>query len=175
MWIAMFSQTGSEICELSNRLSRWPDLILTNNKDKKSWHRDLQFRSDVVKDLHDRLVKCIERQANITGEKPLVTLHGYLRIMPDMPYEMLNGHPALCNRYPELKGKDPQELTWNNINDYPFIGSIVHKVTSELDGGEVVKEVAYNNRNYTKEQLYQTLRQASLNAWLHVLGEKFNG
>lgn len=171
----MFSQTGSEITELSNRLERWPDLILTNNKDKKTWHKELQFRSDVIKDSHERLVAHIERQANIMGVRPFITLHGYLRIMPDMPYEMLNGHPALCNRYPELKGKDPQELTWNNIDQYKFVGSIVHKVTSELDGGEVVKEVVYNNHHHTKEQLYVTLRRASLNAWLHVLGDRFNG
>lgn len=169
----MFSQTGSEIVELSKRLGRWPDLILTNNKDKKKWHKELQFRSDVVKDLHDRLVKHIERQANITGENPFVTLHGYLRIMPDLPYEMLNGHPALCNRYPELKGKDPQELTWHNRNNYKFVGSIVHKVTSEVDGGELVKEVCYTNHIHTREDLDITLRRASLTAWTHVLEEKF--
>ncbi len=29
-WIAFFSKSGSEIAELSDRLGRWPDRIITN-------------------------------------------------------------------------------------------------------------------------------------------------
>ena len=31
-WIAFFSQTGSEIVEVSKLLGRWPDLIITNER-----------------------------------------------------------------------------------------------------------------------------------------------
>ena len=31
-WIAMFSQTGSEIAALAKHLGKWPDVIVTNNE-----------------------------------------------------------------------------------------------------------------------------------------------
>ena len=31
-WIALFSQTGSEIVDIANQLGVWPDRIFTNNK-----------------------------------------------------------------------------------------------------------------------------------------------
>ena len=34
-WIAFFSQTGSEIVELSKQLGRKPDLVVTNNFEEK--------------------------------------------------------------------------------------------------------------------------------------------
>jgi hypothetical protein len=35
-WIALFSQTGSEIYEVSRKLNRFPDVILTNQNIKGS-------------------------------------------------------------------------------------------------------------------------------------------
>jgi folate-dependent phosphoribosylglycinamide formyltransferase PurN len=40
----------------------------------------------------------------------------------------------------DLKGKDPQIRTWENINNYQFIGSVVHKVTPGVDEGPVLCE-----------------------------------
>jgi hypothetical protein len=34
-WVAFFSQTGSEIVELSKSIKRKPDLIVTNNFEEK--------------------------------------------------------------------------------------------------------------------------------------------
>ena len=31
-WIAFFSQTGSEIAEVSKQIGRWPDVIITNQR-----------------------------------------------------------------------------------------------------------------------------------------------
>ena len=31
-WITFFSQTGSEIVEISKSLNRWPDVIITNER-----------------------------------------------------------------------------------------------------------------------------------------------
>ena len=33
-WIALFSQTGSEICEVSKKIGRWPNWVVTN---KQTW------------------------------------------------------------------------------------------------------------------------------------------
>ena len=32
-WIALFSQTGSEIVDISKKIGRWPDVIITNSQD----------------------------------------------------------------------------------------------------------------------------------------------
>ena len=70
-----------------------------------------------------------------------------------------NGHPGLINMYPELKGKDPQE----RIKPYmSLIGSVVHKVTPEVDAGEIVNNVAVKNNRY---DYYNILRETSLEAW----------
>ena len=37
-WCAFFSQTGSEIIELTNKLNKQPDFIITNNVDPKKLH-----------------------------------------------------------------------------------------------------------------------------------------
>ena len=31
-WVALFSQTGSEVVDLALHFDRWPDIIITNNK-----------------------------------------------------------------------------------------------------------------------------------------------
>ena len=31
-WITFFSQTGSEIADLSEEMGRWPDIIITNER-----------------------------------------------------------------------------------------------------------------------------------------------
>ena len=106
-------------------------------------------------------------------ENYIITLHGYLRILPSEVcdrFEIYNGHPGLITLYPELKGKDPQELVWDG--NYGMIGSVVHKCTAELDGGEIVKSVSYVNRSITKEDLYNTLKDASYYAWSFFLKDK---
>lgn len=100
----------------------------------------------------------------------LITLHGYLRILPANicnRYTILNGHPGLITKYPELKGKDPQVRAWEG--KYPLIGSVVHKVTPGVDEGEVITSVCYTNRCDTLDEIYGKLKQSSLESWLWVL------
>jgi formyltetrahydrofolate hydrolase len=161
-WVALFSQTGSEIVRLSNELKRTPDHIITNNFDHTTWVKGL---SDVSTMSPDAIYTWI-RSTN--PDDYFFTLHGYLRILPaDIceKYEVYNGHPALITHYPELKGKDPQERTWENKDQYPWVGSVVHKCTPELDGGKVMYSVSYTNRCDNKEEMYNVLKNASFDAW----------
>ena len=108
-WIAFFSQTGSEIVNISKALEREPDLIVTNE------------RPDHLRKINEGIELCYvlpnkPTLADYEGvlsayENPLITLHGWLRIVPEeiaSEYEIYNGHPGLITLYPELKGKDPQ-------------------------------------------------------------------
>lgn len=167
-WVALFSQTGSEIMRLTKEFNRAPDNVITNNFNNDAW----------AKGIADLNVSNISAPAiyswfqTIDPSEYFFTLHGYLRIIPaDIcdKYEIYNGHPALITHYPELKGKDPQERTWENRANYPWIGSVVHRCTSELDGGEVLSAVSYTNRCDNIEEMYNKLKDASFDAWKFFL------
>ena len=176
-WITFFSQTGSEIVELSNSIKRKPDLLVTNNFEEK-----IKFHP-VVRELgvtimfakHDMIMNYSRNQVMYNVSETLISLHGYLRILPaDIceRYEIYNGHPGAIDLFPELKGKDPQEKVWQDNEKYNIIGSVVHKCTAELDGGDVLKAVHLRNRNSTKEDLYASLKMTSLSAWNFFMREK---
>jgi anthranilate/para-aminobenzoate synthase component I len=176
-WITFFSQTGSEIVELSKSLGRKPDLLITNNfEEKYKFNPGIRELDVTIQSArHDILMDYLRGQRIFDPKDTLITLHGYLRILPaDVcnMYEIYNGHPGAIDLYPELKGKDPQERVWQENDKYTIIGSVVHKCTAELDAGEIVKAVHFRNRNYTKDDLYNNLRIASLSAWNFFLKEK---
>jgi formyltetrahydrofolate hydrolase len=177
IWITFFSQTGSEIVELSKLLGRKPDLIVTNNFEEKiKFHPGIRELGVTIQSAkHDMLMNYFRNQLIMKPEEMLITLHGYLRILPaDIceKYEIYNGHPGAIDLYPELKGKDPQEKVWNDNDKYTIIGSVVHRCTAELDAGELMKAVHFRNRCYSKEEVYSTLKMASLSAWNFFLKEK---
>jgi folate-dependent phosphoribosylglycinamide formyltransferase PurN len=177
LWVAFFSQTGSEIVELSKSIKRKPDLLVTNNfEDKIKFHPGIrELGVTIMSAKHDMIMNYFRNQVVYNVPQTLISLHGYLRILPaDIceKYEVYNGHPGAITLFPELKGKDPQEKVWQENDKYNIIGSVVHKCTSELDGGDVLKSVYVRNRNYTREDLYASLKMTSLSAWNFFLREK---
>ena len=174
-WIAFFSQTGSEIADLSEALGRWPDRIITND------------RPDHLRTIDPR----IEKQGYFTlSNKPdleeyedtlvyfpdaVITLHGWLRVMPPElceKFKMFNGHPGLITDYPELKGKDPQVRTWEGIKKdiYPTAGCVIHRVTAGVDEGKVLSFERFSTWDIaTLDELFDTLRDRSLYLWVNLL------
>jgi folate-dependent phosphoribosylglycinamide formyltransferase PurN len=176
-WIAFFSQTGSEIVELSKKLNRKPDLIVTNNFEEKiKFHPGIrELGVTIMSAKHDIIMDYFRNQKVLDVSKVIISLHGYLRVLPaDIceQYEIYNGHPGAIDIYPELKGKDPQEKVWQDNDKYTIIGSVVHRCTAELDGGDVLKTVHVRNRNYSKDELYSSLKMTSLSAWDFFMREK---
>ena len=99
LWVAFFSQTGSEIVELSKSIRRKPDLLVTNNFEEKiKFHpgiRDLGVT--ILSAKHDLLMNYVRNQGVYNVPQTLISLHGYLRILPaDIceKYEIYNGHPG---------------------------------------------------------------------------------
>lgn len=169
-WLAMFSQTGSEICNLSERLGRWPDMILTNNHDKESWHPGIQKAiAPVYVSKHMDLMDIV----NIYDpNNSLITLHGYLRILPAYianKYNIINGHPGDIINFPELKGKNPQakalELGLSTT------GVVLHKVTPEVDDGEIVKYANVKIADRELNSLISQLKDLQLDLWCEYLEE----
>lgn len=181
-WLAFFSQTGTEIVELSKALNRVPDLLVTNNDESKvKINPELRKLGTVLMyGRHDMLMNYFSGPNVYSPDKVIITLHGYLRILPPevvTRYKIYNGHPALIDLFPELKGKDPQERTWEMLFRYSTIGSVVHRVNELVDDGEIVSRVEFSDTNVLneKEQLYSTLRATSGKAWLNFLQRELNG
>ena len=171
-WIAFFSQTGSEIVELSKNLGRKPDLLVTNNFEEKiKFHPGVRELGVTIQSArHELLMNYFRAQGVFNPDLLLITLHGYLRIIPEdicNKYDILNGHPGLITMYPELKGKDPQVRAWEG--NYRIIGSVVHKVTPGVDEGQVLSSVAYTNRCDSLDEMYGKLKQSSLESWVYLL------
>lgn len=177
-WIAMFSQTGSEIVNIIKELGKKPDLVVTNNteEDKYKIHPELRSTVGVMMYAHHDILMNYFRNQNIySQENTLITLHGYLRIIPpDLceKYTIYNGHPAAISLYPELKGKDPQIRTWQKNDEYSIIGSVVHKVVPEVDAGDIEVEEYIVNDAKSLDDVYELLKVTSLESWVKFLRGK---
>tara|TARA_R100001082_G_scaffold81497_1_gene48419 strand:- start:13 stop:561 length:549 start_codon:yes stop_codon:yes gene_type:complete len=172
-WIALFSQTGSEIADLSSALDRSPDFIITNSK-----LDDVDPRVQVDFRLNKEEAKTLDIFENIEFDinKTLITLNGWLRIVPPdkcSKYNIYNGHPGLITKYPELKGKDPQQRAWDDLHKYNVVGSVVHSVVEEVDAGEIVElEATFSDSLLTLDDTYNTLKGTSFRAWYRFLKER---
>jgi folate-dependent phosphoribosylglycinamide formyltransferase PurN len=172
-WIALFSQTGSEISALSAALNRAPDFVITNsNLEEVNSNVGVDFRVNKEEAKTLDILENLEFDINTT----LITLNGWLRIVPPdkcLKYNIYNGHPGLITKYPELKGKDPQQRTWDDMHRYDTVGSVVHRVVEEVDAGEIVAEESIPSDNVlTLEDTYDALRTTSFTAWYSFLKER---
>lgn len=175
-WFCLFSQTGAEIYNLSKHFRRFPDYIITNQLDDSKIFPALKTEA-----VNSRWIQLFPGKvsSNVYGmifnifEDPLITLHGWLKIVPaDIcnEFQIFNGHPALISEYPELKGKDPVEKLWNNLEYYNKIGSIVHQVTAGVDEGPILEEYSIpNTKRQDKNKLYEDLRFTSFQCWTKFL------
>ena len=171
-WIAFFSQTGSEIVNISQALGREPDLIVTNKRPEHL--REINGGIPLCLELPNK--PTLEDYQEVLGkyDNPLVTLHGWLRIVPEEianNYEVYNGHPGLITMYPDLKGKDPQVKAWEA--HYKTVGSVIHRVTAGVDEGPVVMERAFTfERKPMLSTMYEVLHNISTELWLKFFRER---
>ena len=174
-WIAFFSQTGSEIVDISKSLKRWPDVIVTNERptrlrtiNSKILEQDLLVTT-TNKPTEKELLEIIEYYDN-----PIITLHGWSRIMPPNicnEYKIYNVHPGLITDFPELKGKDPQIRAFEGIKEgkYKYAGAVLHRVVAGVDEGRVLLEERFNTFGVELDDLFRILRDRSLYMWCNFL------
>ena len=169
--IAFFSQTGGEIVDIAKVLGNWPDLIVTNQRPKslRKIHPDIKESEKLVTVSNKPTLEELEEVIGYY-DNPLITLHGWLRIMPAEiceKYTVINGHPGLITEYPELKGKDPQMRALEG--NYPVMGCVLHKVTAGVDEGKVIAETRFNAFQITEEEMWKVTRDRSLHLWINFL------
>ena len=167
-WVTLFSQTGAEIADISESLGRWPDLIITNKRPNHLRTIDSRIVEYGYTELPN--IPTLEDIENVLKDNAIITLHGWLRIMPPdicEKYLIYNGHPGLITKYPELKGKDPQVRAFEG--KYPVAGAVIHKVVAGVDEGRVIMEEKFNAMNLSLDELFRILRDRSLFMWTTFL------
>jgi folate-dependent phosphoribosylglycinamide formyltransferase PurN len=177
-WAALFSQTGSEICNLSERLGTYPNLVISDNVNSAIDERininckEVLWRSYKNLSKEEKIQYYIKRLQGYD----IITLHGWLNIVPAEVCNALsiyNGHPGLINYYPDLKGKDPQVRAWRDIKAYDALGSVIHKVTPGVDEGPII---CYSKSSAADvdslDKVFDILRETSLNSWVDFFNNK---
>lgn len=169
MWVALISQTGKELTDICKSLDIYPDLVLSTNERHKL-NQDFQdlLATNKINFVYIPLrdSKDISKLSAYLDRSTLVTLHGWLRIIPEQiceKYNIYNGHPGDILQYPELKGFNPQEKAFNF--KIPISGSVIHKVTSKVDEGPISYRVITSIQNCSLDQVYERLRYTSLLSW----------
>jgi len=170
-WIALFSHTGSEIINISNKLGIQPDKIITNNPPgSKDIHKSI---TDIC--YASTKPKLIDYQ-QLLDEDAIITLHGWMRIIPGSickSHEIYNLHPGLITKYPELKGMDPQKKVISSVTKtYDHVGCVIHKAIEEVDAGSVIMERSTTNAFYSTDLLTSYLHDMASSMWIEFLEEK---
>ena len=192
-WVAFFSQTGSEIVNISKAIDKWPDVFVTNRQSTKGINKELLSVVESTRVYPTGVKRYVTlpewpkeidylNVADVLGysildekwqDEVLVTLHGYLRIIPPdftKSSTIYNGHPGLITKHPELKGIDPQKKAWSE--SHIRIGCVIHKVIPELDSGEVVAEKMIHNNFETFIDMLDALHHTSSELWINFLNER---
>ena len=167
-WIAFFSQTGSEIVDIANALGYWPDAIITNERPSniRKINSDLLEQNLLATTINKPLVEDYEEVIGFYKD-PIITLHGWLRIMPPSiceKYSIFNGHPGLITEYPELKGKDPQKKAYEL--GHSIVGAVLHRVIPAVDEGDIILKRSIPNIYTDEYALIGALKRLSLRLWI---------
>ena len=176
-WIAFFSQTGTELDLLATK-GLIPDLIVTN-RPLEEMNED--NTSEFVLSFPVKKVRQLSKKPTLTEytdilnqyDNPIITLHGYLRILPAEvceKWEIINSHPGDIR--PEshgdlLKGKDPQKKAYDLKLE--TTGSVLHEVTKEVDNGRILKFLPLDIKNLEYLEIYTKLRYLSVDLWYQFL------
>ena len=177
-WVTLFSQTGSEIYKISKKLERVPDIIVTN----KSKDKILEINPNLFDEYVDRFVwlpkkPTVEDYKQAIPEGALVTLHGWLRIIPPEVcelFEIYNLHPAPIHLegYEKYKGKDPQARIFEDKAKYS--GNVIHECIPELDAGKILAKNLINIQNNTLDEIFTRTHNAASELWIDFLKYKIN-
>ena len=92
-WVTFFSQTGSEILNISKSIGRKPDLIVTNNYGQTiPWNVGLaEMRVPILMAPHNFIMNYFSGDNPYHPIDTIITLHGYLRII----------EPSVCTKRSE--------------------------------------------------------------------------
>lgn len=183
-WYGLFSHTGKELEKLASMDYDFDlrlDTVITNNMEYDGKLAIQGVRLYRLASKQD--VNWLLKQPQIVADNSLITLNGYMGIIPADVLRNLklrgckvyNVHPAPIQLYPELKGKDPQERMYEGIQkrEYNYIGVVIHEVDEGVDTGGIVHWVLHMaDHGMTKEELYERLHELGTQAWESFFRER---
>ena len=162
-WIALFSQTGSELQQIMEDLQVEPDYIFTTNPNP-------QLAFNVRYGTKDAIHAWLRRELR---PEDVITLHGYLYILPEdicsSQGHIFNGHPGYIKDYPELRGRDPQQKVIDTWESYESVGCVIHEVTGDVDCGEILASIQ-TPKPSEPHSLFEHLHTLSVALWKVFLG-----
>jgi folate-dependent phosphoribosylglycinamide formyltransferase PurN len=172
-WVTFFSQTGSEIFNISKKINRVPDIIVTN----KAKDQLLDINQDLFFEYGNRIVflpkkPSIEEYKQVIPKNALVTLHGWLRIIPPEiceEYEIYNLHPAPIHLegYNKYKGKDPQIRIFQDKAKYS--GNVIHECIAELDAGKILEHNHFDVQGFDLDMIFKLTHSKATELWCSFL------
>ena len=174
-WITFFSQTGTEINNLCNALGIYPDAVITNRFTTDEINKDLLTTTTFREYKLNRTIwymlpqkPTLESYKEILShfDSPVITLHGYLRIIPKEiceQYEIYNLHPGLIDKYPSLKGFNPQERAFSQ--GFKLAGCVIHRVVPEVDAGEIMMSQGVSIEGMSLDAVYKALHNVAFDLW----------
>jgi methionyl-tRNA formyltransferase len=166
MWIALFSNSGTELAEVIERTGTWPDIILL---DKYRTPIDKRITDKVQHSSHED----IKEYLKACPKDALVTMHGYLRVLPEecITDDTYNIHPGDIVKYPQLRGIHPQKKAIEEGLD--STGVVIHKVDAGVDTGEIQMLSVHSIKEGSDEaSLIKELRDIGINMWVDFLRGK---
>lgn len=166
MWIALFSNSGSELAEVIENVGTEPFMILN---DRMRTPHDKRLLGKVRVMDHSNIVDYLSK----LPKDVVVTLHGYLRILPEKAItdNTFNIHPGDIVKYPQLKGIHPQRKAIQE--GLPSTGVVIHKVDSGVDTGEIQMLRTFNiPEGSNEESLINALRVIGVDMWTILLRNK---
>jgi folate-dependent phosphoribosylglycinamide formyltransferase PurN len=177
IWVAMFSQSGLEIANVSKRLGRIPDVVLTNKdiEDMDTINTLLTKSCAEVLTLFSTRKPSVDSYITAIPEKAIVTMHGYLRIIPAEVCEkrtIYNLHPANLIMHPQLKGLDPQKKAFKM--KLGLSGNTIHECTAELDSGKIITSSVVDIAGLKLNGIIDALHSDAENLWVQFLKDKLN-
>lgn len=175
--LAWSSRSGSDLIYLYNYLESHPTLqtrisgVVTNNKTSKlvDFCKENEIRCFLLPEkpeLGDYL-----SYLGLWKKWDYSFLMGWMRILPSevcSELEILNCHPGLITKYPLLKGKDPQRRALEL--GLSFTGVVIHRVSPEVDSGEILleEEILIENTD-TEETLSLKLASLARQCWIDLI------
>lgn len=176
-WTALFSHTGCEIVNISKIIGRTPDVIITNKPPGSD-----DIHECIEENIYVPNNPSVEDYRAVLREDTVVTLHGWMRIIPPEiceEFDIYNLHPGLISKYPELKGKDPQKRVFDNnyaknhgLKEYDTVGCVIHRVIPQVDDGLQLAECSTRNRFSDEHTLSCHLHEMATDLWVELLTHK---
>jgi folate-dependent phosphoribosylglycinamide formyltransferase PurN len=172
-WVTLFSMTGTEIYNISKKINRVPDVIITN----KPVHDASSIKPELFEEYGTKFVwlppkPSVAEYINAIPRDSFVTLHGWLRIIPPEiceKYEIYNLHPAPIHieGYDKYKGKDPQVRIFEDKAKYS--GNVIHECIPELDAGKILEHNHFDVRGFDLDMVFKLTHSKATELWCGFL------